>query len=264
MTLISEHFRSGLVRHTVSHLVSVAGVLGCCLLGLLQPVSGDDAVEMPLRQAPLLTGKNWNVLYVPGRPQRNVQPLDQKHKLVPLDELSLTGPNPGHPFVLGNFRADARWGIVEGGVQVVGGKNGALELARGEQLELEGRIAQTGLGGWFLLLGWEQDRGYCISNVVMKDAASGAPWFLTEFRGGKAIDGAHTEFPKFEWTGDQPFRLMIKDQELSLSVGPKAVFERQRLENYQSGAVILGVYDTRYGPRMLRLISLRGRSLDGP
>jgi len=198
-----------------------------------------------VRHAPQLSPK-WLPLYVAGRPARNIQPLTAKDKLVQLDAFELTGPEPGHPFVLGNFVSDGQWGIVAGGVQRTGGKNAVLELARGDQFELQGVMEQIGLGGWFLLIGWDDGHGYCLSNVLMKE--SGAPWFLTEF-------------PSFEWQREQPFQLQVADNKLTFNVGQTTVLEQQELKNYQPGAVILGTYDTRYGPRGVRLTSLRGRAL---
>ena len=234
---------------------------GLCLavLNFANLSLADDAPILPERTAPQLPAK-WQVLYVPGRPMRNVQPLTDKNPFVPIEGFSLTGPNPGHPFVLGSYTSDGKWGIVDGHVQVIGGKNGVLELARGNQFELEGRMEQTNLGGWFLLIGWNEGHGYCISNVVMKE--SGAPWFLTEFRGSKALTEAHTEFPSFEWKGDQAFKLQVANQKLTMGVGNKLLFEQQDLPNYEGGAIILGTYDTKYGPRALRLKSLRGRELE--
>lgn len=220
----------------------------------------DDVAIVETPHAPDLPVKDWLVLHVPVKPTRNVQPLNAQSKLVPLDGFELTGPNPGHPFVLGDYRADGKWGVVEGGVQVIGGKSAALELARGDQFVLEGRMDQTNLGGWFLLVGWDSGHGYCLSNVVMKQ--SGAPWFLTEFRGGKALPETHVELPPFEWQREQAFKLQIENNELTLEVGPKTVIAKQPLENYQPGAIVLGTYDTRYGPRAVRLRTLRGRSLE--
>lgn len=242
--------------------VCVIGGFGILLFTMVRNsvhLRADDAVTTPQKASVDLPEKGWLVLQVPGRIQNNVQPLPKSSKLVPREEFTLTGPGPGHPFLLGDYTADGRWGVVAGGVQVTGGKNAVLELAHANQFELEGRMDQTNLGGWFMLVGWEDGHGYCISNVIMKQ--SGAPWFLTEFRGGKALQEAHVEFPSFEWKGEQSFKLRVENNALSLDVGAQKVFEGQELPNYEPGAIMLGTYDTRYGPRALRLVTLRGRAL---
>ena len=231
-------------------------ILSLCCLAFISAVDAQEDTDV--RHAPQLSPK-WLSLYVAGRPVRNVLPLTAKDKLVQLDAFELTGPDPGHPFVLGNFVSDGQWGVVAGGVQRTGGKNAVLELARGDQFELQGVMDQIGLGGWFLLVGWDNGHGYCLSNVLMKE--SGAPWFLTEFRGHKALPETHVEFPSFEWQRAQPFQLQVADNKLTFNVGQTTLLDQQELKNYQPGAIILGTYDTRYGPRGVRLTALRGRSL---
>ncbi|MCA9079880.1 MAG: hypothetical protein KDA51_07665 [Planctomycetales bacterium] len=216
-----------------------------------------EAAESEVRTAPELTAK-WLILHQPQRASRNIQPLTTKHLVVQLDAFQLTGPAPGHPHVLGEFVADGHWGIVQGAIQRTGGKNAVLELARANQFELQGRMEQAGQGGWFLLVGWADGHGYCLSNAVQKTSS---PWFLTEFRGGKALANQHTEFPGFDWNGSQPLRLQVEKGELTLQVGQQFVFEKQKLANYQAGAIILGTYDCKYGPRPLRLQTLRGREI---
>jgi hypothetical protein len=54
----------------------------------------------------------------------------------------------------------------------------------------------------------------------------------------------------------------VKDKELNLSVGKIKVLKEQLLSNYTEGDIILGVYDTKYGPRPLQIHSLRIRNLE--
>jgi|GEM_PF-6022592 len=187
--------------------------------------------------------------------------LPRKCRLIPLPDLEFTGPKPSHPFVLGNFYADARWGIVNGSLGVLDGKNGALQIAWADQFCLEGIMEQGGLGGWFLLLGWDEGRGFAVSNVTLKD--SGSPWFVTEFRGGKAIEGRSQEFEKFEWKGEQPFRLVMEESRLTFEIGRHRQFHELPIEGYAPGRIILGTYDTRYGPRPLLVKSLKLRAIEG-
>jgi len=181
--------------------------------------------------------------------------LPKKSKLTPLEDFHFLGPRPSHPFVLGEFETDGRWGLINGSVGVVDGKNAALQLAWAEDFVLDGTIEQFGLGGWFMLVGWDEGQGYAISNVVMKE--SGSPWFVSEFVDHKSSEDLSTELEKFLWQGEKPFQLRVEEKQLSLTVGPYSVVDRFPLENYQPGRIILGTYDTRYGPRQFLLKSLK-------
>ncbi|WP_437227187.1 hypothetical protein SH661x_000219 [Planctomicrobium sp. SH661] len=207
----------------------------------------------------VVAGPKWTTLFQPVRAVPPVAPLPKKSKLVPLDDLELTGPKPSHPFVLGNFSTNGHWGLLNGTVGVTDGNDAALQLAWADEFELEGVIEQSGLGGCFWLVGWDEGRGYGIHNVVMKD--SGSPWFISEFIRNKAVEDGTTELEKFDWKGEQSFRMTVEKKTFSLDIGRFHVFKELEMENYQPGRVILGVYDTRYGPKPIRIKSLKIRAL---
>lgn len=236
-------------------------LLGAALLLACVPALGDGGPEAPSKSTskPGASGR-WHVLYSPARRARGTRPLSESAPLKSLSELELTGPEPGHPFVLGEFAVDGRWGIVDGAVARVEGTNAALLLGRAENFELEGLIEMGDVGGWFLLIGWDQGRGYSIINIGFRESPS--PWFITEYRGAAAIADAHQQVARHTWRRQQALRLAIKDRQLNLSVGPVAVLKQQMLANYSAGDIILGVYDTRYGPRSVRIHSLRIRNLE--
>jgi hypothetical protein len=217
---------------------------------------GDDA-PVPLQ---VTVGKTWTQLFRASRRYQGVRPLAPNLPVKALDELQLTGPGQGHKYVLGQFAADGKWGTVDGAIQLVEGRNGALKLGTAKDFELDATLELGELGGWFMLVGWNEGRGYSIINIGFRESTS--PWFITEYRGNSAILEAHQEVGKFEWRRDQTMRLTVKDQELNLEVGKVKVLDRQTLSNYDTGDVILGVYDTNYGPRPMRILSLRMRALD--
>lgn len=209
----------------------------------------------------VVAGKEPTVLHLVSKPVDRVIALPKTAKITPLDDLQFTGPKPSHPFVLGNYAADGKWGISNGYVQLIEGKNAALQLAWANEFEMDGYMEHSGYGGWFLLLGWNDGRGFAVSNVNMKE--SGSPWFISEMRGGKAIADRTKEYEKFDWKDEQPFRFAVEDEAFSLEVGKFKVFTKEPLPGYTPGFVVLGVYDTRYGPKPLRLRSLRVKSLEG-
>ena len=206
-----------------------------------------------------VAGDKWTVLHQWGRRTRQPIPLSKNSLLVGLDDLQFTGPMPSHPFVLGNFAADGKWGLVNGYVQLLKGNDAALQLAWADQFELEGIAEHAGYGGWFLLLGWDQGRGIAINNCNMK--VSGSPWFIAEFRGSRAIEDRTVEYDKFDWRKEQPFRVTVRDDALTLEIGRFKVFDQIPLNGYQPGRVVFGVYETRYGTKPIRFKSLRIRAL---
>lgn len=205
----------------------------------------------------------WSVLVNPtGRPRPGIVPLGPKAPIHNLEELVFKGPQTGHPFCLGDFSEDGQFALVNGTVAVVEGKNALLSLAVANDFELEGIVELSGLGGWLMLLGWHDGHGYSLSNVTLKD--SGSPWFICEYRGSEAIVATNNEVRQLQWNGPSPFRMTVKDQQLSVQVDKAFVVENYKLENYTAGEIMLGTYDTRYGPRPLKIKSLRIRSLAEP
>jgi|GEM_PF-1561117 len=205
-----------------------------------------------------LTDK-WSILVNPGRQRPGIVEFTDKSPIQNVDEFSFTGPMVGHPFGLGEFAEEGRWATVQGAVQPVEGKSALLHLEAADQFELEGIIHQEKFGGWLMLIGWNQGHGYSLSNVTLKE--SGSPWFLCEYRGNKAIEATNNEVKQFEWKADQPFRMTLKDKQLTVTVGKTAIIEDFPLDNYTAGDLFLGTYDTRYGPKPMIVRSLRIRAL---
>lgn len=205
----------------------------------------------------------WTILFRPTRAAAQPQPLPPSGPVQPLSELRFTGPMPAHPFVLGNFGVDGRFGIVQGGIELVEGRNAAIRLCpHADQFELEGRIAMKDYGGWFLLVGWNEElgNGYAIHNCTMKQ--SGSPWFITEMRGRSAVEETTQELKQHEWRLMQDARVTVRENKLTMQVGAVKVLDEEPLPNYRPGAIIFGVYDTRYGPRPVRVESLRIRAVE--
>jgi hypothetical protein len=212
---------------------------------------------------PLTT--RWTTLYRAGRASPQARPLPANGPLYPYAEMQFTGPMPAHPFVLGNFAADGKFGIVNGGVELISGKNAALRLVeQAGDFELEGRIAMKDFGGWFLLVGWDEEagNGYAIHNCTMKE--SGSPWFITELRGREAVQGTNQELKQLEWRRFQDVKVSVQESKLLFQLGGFKVLDNETLPNYRPGAIVFGVYDTKYGPRPVHIESLRVRAPEAP
>ena len=219
--------------------------------------AADPTPAVPALPVVNITDK-WSILVNPARPRPGIVEFTEKSPIQNVPEFKLLGPSVGHPFCLGDFIVDGKWATVQGAVQVTEGKNALLSLATADQFELEGVINQEGIGGWLMLLGWNQGHGFSLSNVTLKD--SGAPWFVCEYRAAEAIVVTNNEVKQFQWKGDQPFRMIVKDKLLSVMVGATAVVKEYPLDNYTAGQIYLGTYDTKYGPRPVKIRSLRIRA----
>jgi hypothetical protein len=235
------------------------------LLVLASAVAGprihaqDEAAEKAADEASVELTDKWLVLLQPNRRAPGVRVIPEKSQIKNVKELAFTGPQPGHPFVIGDYQEEGDFGLVDGVLQPVSGKNSAIQLPTADQFELEGVMEHIEFGGWYLLVGWDEGRGYLVSNATMKE--SGSPWHVTEMRGSAAVPESSKQITKSEWLNSQPFKLLVKDAALTLEVGGKKVINQHAMDNYAAGQVVLGVYDTRYGPKKLRIRSLRMRSL---
>ncbi|MFV0444056.1 MAG: hypothetical protein ACK5Q5_10845 [Planctomycetaceae bacterium] len=205
----------------------------------------------------------WTQLWRAGRPLPQPRPLPENGAIQSIGELQLTGPMPAHPFVLGNFAVDGQFGIVNGGLELMSGRSAAIQLVeRADQFELEGQIAMKDNGGWFLLLGWNADtgNGYVVHNCMMKQ--SGSPWFITEMRGHAAVEGTNQEVKQLEWRRLQEIKVAVRESQLNVQLGALKVIDQAALPNYQPGAIVFGVYDTKYGPRPVHINALRIRGVE--
>ncbi len=239
------------LARTVVCAAAVSAILG--MPASAQPKAGKPATGK--------TPTKWQVLHLASRaPRRGIYPLDAKSNIKSLPELNLIGPSPGHPFLLGNFAINGRFGIQDAALTRTEGLNAAIQLADVEDFELEGLVNAEGLGGWFWLLGFADGHGYMVYNVTMK--TSGSPWQFCEFRGNKAIEETHREINRLEWKGMQPLILSVKEKLLSLKVGSTRLADGIELENYHKGQLILGTYDTEYGALPVRVGSLRVREIE--
>jgi hypothetical protein len=214
-------------------------VFGLIAAPLLLGADKPKAKAPPAEKQFELSNK-WVVLVNPAARIRGQRPLPEKGLVQNFGELKFTGPRPGHPFVLGDFIDDGDFALIDGILQPARGTNCVVQFPEADEFELEGIMEHIDFGGWFMAFGWGDGRGYVLSNVTMRE--SGSPWFLTELRGGSAIpDGTE-----------------------DLEVGRRAVIDHLSISNYEKGRVLLGVYDTRYGPKKLKVHSLRMRALTQP
>jgi len=220
------------------------------------------ALALPVSAQEPVLGK-WQVLHLtPKRATNGIKDFAPNSGLANIETLDLKGPHPGHPFLIGTFAINGRFAIGNGSIQRTEGQNAAVSLGKQDNFDLEGIVDATGVGGMFLLLGWQDGHGNLVYNVTMRE--SGSPWHKCEILRGKAVVDSDHEMNRYEWKGPQPLVVRVLDGRLSLRVGTTRLAEEVELENYTAGDVLIGTYDTKYGPRGMRIHSLRVREISLP
>lgn len=216
--------------------------------------------ETPPRLSP-----GWNVLLKIEERSSTPTPLPEGSLLRAVQELKFRGPHVGHPFLLGEFETNGTWQIVNRELLRTGGENALLELPEVENFDVEGSFASDRLGGMLFLFGWTPDNsGYVLYNPTMKTKASGSPWQLCRVEKGEFVEGEDREVARQEWSGVKSIRWSINEGQLSLTIGVRRILRDLPLPDYQRGKVMFGTYNTRYGPKSLRVRSLRIREIPPP
>lgn len=222
-------------------------------------VSGSPAAALCDAAEPVVTRGKWDVVFQSRRTPAPL-PLPDEGPLRPVKQLNLKGALHTDPNHLGLYAINGEFGINGGVLQRVSGNNTAVQLTdAAEDFELEASVNAEGLGGWFWLLGWKDGHGYCVYNVTLK--TSGSPWLCGEFRGDNGISETLREFNRLAWKGTQPFKLSVVQSQLTLQVGAATLAKDLELPNYHPGALIVGTYDTQYGPRSPKFQSIRIRPI---
>lgn len=232
---------------------------GCCARWLCAAAGAGWLLTAPLAAAdkPSASKTAWQVLYSPRR-TAGVAPLPEQGPLKSLTALELKGAPKTDPFHLGHFNINGEFAVAQGFVQRASGKNAAVQIAQDVgDFELEAGLQAEGLGGWFLLLGWRDAHGYAVYHTATKK--SGCPWCVAELRGGTILEDTLQEFNRYEWKGVQPLRLAVAESKLQLQLGNARLARDLELPNYHAGDIVLGTYDTPYGPRDVRIQSVKLR-----
>jgi len=216
--------------------------LACCVCIPTEFVSAAE---------PTIKFGGWEYLY--GGPVKSLA----KSPLKTLDQFQVTGANPRDPYLLNEVVCDGRWEISQGALQQADGRSAALKLGAAGNFELEAGIKAEGTGGWFLLFGLENGHGYGVYNVTLRE--SGSPWRICEFRNNEGVESTDREFARYDCRGNEALHLRVVDGQLSLKINRRMLLRDEPLPNYTSGEIILGTYDTNYGPKPLKIYGLRLR-----
>jgi len=226
--------------------------------------AADDAPQdddVPVQSSRTELTSRWTMLHSPSR-RRGAVPIPEDSLVQLLPELRFTGDSNKNPYLLGEFVADGEWQVVNGGLQLTKGKNAALRLANVVDFDLEAKMTMRGLGGCFLIWGWGEEKGsaYCLGNVQFKESSS--PWHISEFSAGEVVEGSLDEIRHHAWKDTQTLKMTVKDKHVTLKIGTAPILEDEELVGYEGGEIIFGVYDNKYGPRPVRIESIRIRAVE--
>lgn len=204
-----------------------------------------------LAAEPVVKFGAWEYLY--GGPVKSLA----KSPLKTLDQFRITGAEAKHPFLLNEVVCDGRWQTSKGALQQADGRSAALLLGEANSFELEAGVNAEGEGGWFLLFGLTEGHGYGVYNVTLRE--SGSPWHLSEFRNYEGVEATDREIARYACRGNEALYVRVVDGKLSVKINRRVLIEDEPLPNYEGGEVILGTYDTNYGPKPLKIYGLRLR-----
>lgn len=234
------------------------------LTDVLAPPKADGAGDAkPASDAIDVPSNEWTVRFIDTNPSRKPKVLPPDSGLKVLKNLPISGGGAGNPHLLSQLNPQSEWFIQEGYLMPADKTDSALRIARVEDFELQGIWNAEGRGGWYILLGYNDGHGYVLENTQFISKESGSPWHITELRGGEGIDDTFRKVcheHRFEWKKDQPVRLKVDDQKLSLKVGDEQLIDEEPIPNYSAGELVIGTFKGRYEPKPLKFRSLRIRA----
>lgn len=221
-----------------------------CLSGFAFSVRADEPAE-PVKFGP------WEVLYRGSSKQTSKKPEFGKSNLKVIESFELDGEKKKDPFRFNQLRLDGNWAITQGVLHQAEGRSAALSLGEAEDFELEIGMNAEGEGGWFLLFGYSEGNGQGLYNVNLRQ--SGSPWFVIRFARGEGVVDSDQEVARYECRGAEPLLVKVVNGRLSAQISRRTLIEDHELTDYKAGEIILGTYDTNYGPKPLKLMGIRIR-----
>ena len=201
---------------------------------------------------------NWQTKFRASR-VLGTRPLPKNSLIESLENFTITGAHKNHSNRLNKIVCDGQWGISQGALTQISGREAAIKIGRAENFELEMGIQAKGYGGWFILFGFDQGHGFGIYNVTMKTSRS--PWFITEFRDNKGIMASDQELISYEFKGKEALRMKVLNNKVTLTIGNQKILDNIEFAGIHEGDIILGTYDTQYGPKPVKIYGIRLRTL---
>jgi len=204
-----------------------------------------------------LSEKRWTTLALLRSRRPNAQPIPAKMPLKSVSELEFVGSMSGNPHLLNEYRVDGAFVIQNGFLVPQREKSALLQLPTADSFELEGIIGLQGEGGWLMLFGWdvEQSTGYCLYHSQLR--SPDGPWRLCRIEDGKAVEGSEVLLHKENVNGTGPLEMRVDDGVCQLKILETKIMQDCKLSDYSPGAILIGTFKPRYGPKKIGIRSLR-------
>lgn len=242
--------------HALFILICVAFVLigsdPAPLIAQAQSQDEPDPLDIELTE-------RWKTLLLLRNKRQKSQPIPADMPVRAVINMSFEGPHPTHPHLLGKYEADGRFIMHEGCLQQESGHSALIQLPTADSFDLEGLVNLKGEGSWLILLGWdvETNSGYCLYQPQLR--VSGGPFHICRIEKGKTVTDSDREIANVDLNGEGALRIRVLEKELSMQVLDQLIVHDYTLKHYQPGAIMIGTYNSRYGPKKLGIASLRMR-----
>lgn len=181
----------------------------------------------------------------------------KKSQIEVLEDFELFGAKPNDTNLLNHVVVDGEWAVQRGTLFQKSGRCAALKLGTAEDFELEMKLNAEGTGGWFLLCGYNNGQGYGVYNVNLR--SSGSPWHFSEFSRGRGVPETDREIVRYACRGEELLKFSVVSNRLKLQFNRRVLIDED-VPDYESGDIILGTYDTQYGPKPLKILGIRLRT----
>jgi len=204
----------------------------------------------------------WKTLLLLRSPRHKSQPIPADMPMRAMINMTFEGPHPDHPHLLGKYDANGRFILHQGYLQQESGKAALVQLPKADSFDLEGIVNLKGEGSWLILLGWntETNSGYCLYQPQLR--VSGGPFHICRIENGKTVPNSDRELANVDLNGEGALRIQVLEKDLSLQVLDKLIVRDYTLKDYQPGHILIGTYNSRYGPKKLGIRSLRIRKAE--
>ena len=236
-------------------LVDGLAGLTCCLLMFSYEVATAQNLEKKIDVE--LSEKRWTTLILLGSKSPQAQPIPAKAPLKSVTKLEFEGPNSGNPHLLNKYQVEGKFVIQNGFLVPQGGNSALLQLPPSDSFQLEGYVGLKGAGGCLILFGWdlETKSGHCLYHSQLR--TEGAPWRLCRIEDGKMAPGSDVLLKHEKIDGEGALRMQVVDHKSSLSIFNKPIMNDYQLTDYSAGAIMIGTFNPRYGPKQIGIHSLR-------
>jgi|GEM_PF-1104419 len=160
---------------------------------------------------------------------------------------------------LADFRADGGWSIVAGQLErEPGATRAAIDLGQLPEMDATLKVKLDRTGVFFILLGWNGQRGYLLCKSPDGD---GATWSLYASQTGDFQGSSRASLGRSEARDTTTMKLELRRSKFRLGFEDHAPWDWHQLPDYEPGHVVLGVVDGGRGDTVLKIDSIQVKTV---